>query len=392
MKRLAGYTAIVLATLAGLALLWQFRLVVLLFILSLFVAASIRPVVLRMHNRGLPRSISVLLVFAAGLVLLIVLFALAGGPLLAELQTLTNRLAIAYETNYTAWVDGTAVQQAIARQIVPPTVLYDTIGGPDGELMFEHLGGITLPVVSVLGGVVLILVMSIYWTIDQARFERLWLSLLPAGRRTTARDSWRAVETAVGSYLRSEITQGFLAGVALAIGYRLLGLDYPITLGLVGALVWFVPLLGSILITVPVFLVGLSQSLVIAMVAVAFTLAVLLVLELVVEPYLFNKRHYSSVLTLLLMLPLVDALGLLGFVAAPPLAAALQTLGGQIFQQRQARNTMAVQLSSVEERLQAVRASYGNGRQMTPEVESILERLEGLIKEARQVTRRSRLR
>lgn len=388
MKRLAGYTAIVLATLAGLALLWQFRLVVLLFILSLFVAAAIRPIVLRLNSRGLPRSVSVLLVFLLGFALLAVVFALAIGPMLAELQTLTNRLAIAYETSYTRWVDGTAVQQAIARQIVPPTVLYDTIGGPDGQLMFERLGGFTLPIVSAIGGVFLILVMSIYWTIDQARFERLWLSLLPAGRRTAARDSWRAIETAVGSYLRSEFAQGFLAGVALAIGYKLLGLDYPITLALVGALVWFVPLLGSILITVPVFLVGLSQGLVVALIAVVFTLAVLLVLELVVEPYLFNKRHYSSVLTLLLMLPLVDSLGVLGLVAAPPLAATLQTLGGQIFQQRQIRNT-AVQLSHVEERLQAVRAAYGNGREMTPEVENILERLEGLIEEARQVTQRA---
>jgi predicted PurR-regulated permease PerM len=45
MKRLAFYTAVIAATLALVILLWQFRSVVILLILSLVLTAALRPTV-----------------------------------------------------------------------------------------------------------------------------------------------------------------------------------------------------------------------------------------------------------------------------------------------------------------------------------------------------------
>ena len=54
MRRLAFSTALVLATLAGIAILWELRGAVLIFFLSLGTSAALRPVIEQLHRWGLP--------------------------------------------------------------------------------------------------------------------------------------------------------------------------------------------------------------------------------------------------------------------------------------------------------------------------------------------------
>ena len=65
--------------------------------------------------------------------------------------------------------------------------------------------------------------LSLYWTADRNRFERLWFSLLPAEQRIRTRLVWRKLESTVGAYLRSEIVQTVLAVLIFAVGYNLWG-------------------------------------------------------------------------------------------------------------------------------------------------------------------------
>ena len=58
MTQLAKTAALVVATLLGLAALWEFRHPVLIFLLSLIVAAAARAPVDYLAARGLPRSVA----------------------------------------------------------------------------------------------------------------------------------------------------------------------------------------------------------------------------------------------------------------------------------------------------------------------------------------------
>ena len=75
MTHLAKATALVVATLLGLAALWEFRGPALIFLLSLVVAAAAREPVDYLAGRGLPRSVAlagiyvVSMLVVAGLVL-----------------------------------------------------------------------------------------------------------------------------------------------------------------------------------------------------------------------------------------------------------------------------------------------------------------------------------
>ena len=110
----------------------------------------------------------------------------------------------------------------------------------------------------------------------------------------------------------------------------MLGLQYPVALALIGAIGWLIPWVGVLLAVIPALWVGLSSSLALGLLAAAFTIGVLCFLEFVVEPRLFNRRRFSSLLVVIVVLVLVDEYGLIGILLAPPLAAAIQILAGQL--------------------------------------------------------------
>ena len=69
MKQLARVTASVLLMIGLLLLLWQFSSAVLLFLLSLFIAATARPLANRLIARGLPRAAAHSVVYVFGVAL-----------------------------------------------------------------------------------------------------------------------------------------------------------------------------------------------------------------------------------------------------------------------------------------------------------------------------------
>jgi putative permease len=382
MKRLMGYAAVVMATLTAVVLMWQFRSVIGLFLFSLAVAAAVRPLVRRLMALGLPRSAAVSVTYLVGLVLLAAALLLAGRQLLSELQSLVDLIASSYERAYPEWQASSGIQKTLAGRLPSPETLYKTLtGGSLGERAL----GLSRGFAGLAGGVFVVLSLSLYWTVDQSRFERLWLSVLPVSGRAKARDIWRGMEMGVGIYLRSEVLQSLVALVLLGLGYWALGLEFPLTLALLGAIFWLVPIVGVLLTIPPVFMGGLAGGLGQGLAAVLFTVTVLWLLEFVVEPRFFDRRRYSPILTVLLMLVLIEDLGIVGLVIAPPLAAALQSLAAYLLNPAAPRPNQepAEQVAWLRERLAVVEAGRDeDGTADRPEIDSLVERLGRLIGQA----------
>lgn len=399
MKRLTLYALIVMATVTTVLFLWQFRLVVGLFILSLALASAARPPAARLTRRGLPLWLAILLTYLGGLAVAAGLLALLGPLAITEAQELASDALAAYENSWLAWTRGSDSQQAVAARLPPPQQLFEAIAGPQGELLTQRLFDLTIGVTTIVAALMVAVALSVYWTVDQARFERLWLSLLPASRRAQARLTWQTIEQGVGAYIRSEIGQSFVGVMLLFAGYWALGLPYPALLALFGGIAWLAPLVGVALTVVPVLIVGWLEGPWLAIAAVLYTVVILLVLELGIEPRLFNRRRYSSFLTVLTMLVLVEEFGILGLILAPPLAAAVQILGAHWLtaQKTTVLPDAATQLASLRERLTGIQATLRE--QAVPfepgapvkagasalEIDNVAERLEKLIIRAEQI-------
>lgn len=388
MKRLMGYTAVVLATLLVVQILWEFRLVVLLFTLSLFVAAALRPFVNQLTQWGLPRVAAQLLLYVVGIGALLLLLVLLADTLFMELNILANRIVIEYESVYRAWQEGSAWQQTAASWL-DASVPFLRVEEADLEQMLPAVVLLTQNVATAVGGVLLLLVLSIYWSADQYRFERLWLSLLPPRRRATARDSWRDIEHAVGSYLRSQGVQSILAVTFLGIGAALANLDFALLLALVGGLMAFVPLFGGLLTSVVALALGSFQSVPLGIGAGIYTFVLFLVLEFFVEPRLWPKaqERRSFLLTILLVLPLLEAVGFWGLLVAPPLAAALEVIIGQVYRSYVRQRGTAVHLDELDDRFQAmlIKVNEADYEELTPELKSLSQRLAQLLATSRDL-------
>ncbi len=390
MKRVAEFAALVLLTLTILLLLWQFREVVGLFVLSLAVAAALRPPIEYLARRRVPRGVAMALTYLALLAglggLIYVISIHVGG----ELQQGSNAFTSVYSQISTQWPEGGPLQQMIATRLPPIDQFYKALAASQAGAMAQTILGFTLSLFDALSKFALVLVLSIYWGADRVHFERLWLSVLPAGQRARARTIWRSLEKGVGAYIRSEVVQSVLAGLLLGLGFWAIGLDYPVSLALIGALMWLVPLVGGVLAVVPVVLAGLLSGPLPAAGAAAYAAAVFLMLELLVEPRIFHRRRFSAVLIIITMIALSYALGVVGLLLAPPLAAAIQILFVSLTAEPMPanRHEAGSQISSVHERLAQVRSllkTMEGGP--VPESASLVERLERLVEDADQVLR-----
>ncbi len=396
MKRLAWFTLIILATLTSAIVFWEFRVAVVLFGLSLAVAAAVRPLVDRLAARRVPRGLALLLAYALCVGGLIALVLILSGPLFANLQQLTKDLGNGYEQLKAQWPSGTALQQTLAKQLPAASDVSKAIIGPQGGAVLQAVLGLTMGSFDLLGQLLIVLVLSMYWSVDQEHFKRLWLSLLPFQARARAREVWQNIESGFGAYLRSQVVQTVLALILLGLGYQVLGLPYPVALALIAAIGWLIPWVGVLIAVMPAAWVGLSISPVLGLAAAALTIGVLAFLEFVVEPRLFKRERFSSLLAVIVLLVLADEYGFIGILVAPPLAAALQIVAGQIMRvtTRSILTATARPIDSappievLQTRLASVQARLAAQPEPAPELTNLVERLTQLIDQAVQAEQR----
>lgn len=388
MKRVAWVTFIVAAAIAVLMVLWQFRDAIWLLLFALVVAATIRPFADYFSARGMSRGLSLGLGYGVMLLALVGLLGVLGALALRDTQELLNALIIRYEAIRVAWPSGAAWQQAVADWLPPSADLSTAMTGGEGANVAQTIGGVTGSLATSLGYFVLVIMTSIYLAADQARFERMQLSFLPVRHRSTARTIWREVEDNVGAYTRSELFQGLIAAVLLSIGYTLLGLAYPVLFGLLGAVAWFIPILGFLLALIPVTIAALISGQLTTWIAIGFTVLLLLLLEGVMEPRVFNRGRFSGLFLILMLIVFVEQLGIAGLLIAPPIAVALQILFDRLMRERAA-------LSTTEEKsLTALRGQLAELATMmavqpeppTPRLQTMYDRLANLVAEAEQAT------
>jgi len=354
MNRIVRYTIIVLTTLTLLLLLWQFSISILLFLLSLAVAAALRPVINSITGRYVPKRL------ALGIVYFLLIAAIAGSlllvsqPFLSDLQTATDDLVAAYERAKVDWpLQGSLFQKTLAEQLPPSAEFYTALTSPGGVTVLEGVFGIAQNFLSTLGRIAIVIVLSLYWSADQFRFERLGLSLIPEENHPKALHVWRSVETGVGAYLRSETVQSMLAGVLLWLVYSMMGIHYPTLLATWGAFARLIPWFGAVIAVLPALLIGIGVSSTVGVLATIYTIAILLTLKLVIEPRFFLRSKYSPLLIVLFVIALAEAFGFIGVVLAPPLAVAVQILFQHLYQSPATTfsSELSEHLAEIKERL-----------------------------------------
>ena len=354
MKRVAIAAAISLATLTAAALLWRFRTAATLVVLSLAVAAAVRPFVDMLEPR-LGRTPALVVVYVSGLALAgVFAYQLSRGSL-AELDEAAERLGAAYERLRARPGGSGPLHRFVLGRLPPASALYRAIGAARPTQLLDEALGITRNLIDLAAQLVITVALSAYWSASRESFERLWLSLVPASSRPRARDVWRGVEEAVGARLRSELAQSALTALLVALVFRAARLPTPMLPALAAGLLRLVPFFGGLLAAGAAFVAGAEAGPAAGGLAAAFTITVVVTLDRGVGRRLFAVDRPSPTLTVLFAVVLVDAYGPLGLLLASTVAAAVETFLARLLATHPRRVGHATSLAGVRERLEGVR-------------------------------------
>ncbi|RPJ51715.1 MAG: AI-2E family transporter [Methanobacteriota archaeon] len=383
-KQLVVIGTAVMTTLLAVVVFWQFRIVVIYVLISLALAATVRPIVRSESRPNFVKRLLLILLYVVSIGISGLLIFLVGRLLIGDLQELAQKISTQSSWMLPPWLEGGFFQQALDRWLPTPDKLFEAITG-QRQMMLSAVLGFTQGVGGIVSALIVILFLSIYWSINQNHFERLWLSLLPSEQRKHARDIWRTLEHDLGAYIRSEIIQSLLAVLLLGLGYWLLGSPYPALLAVVGAVAWLVPVVGAALAVILPLLLGLLTGAELSIFTVLYTLVVLIALQVWVEPRLLRRKWDNPILTLVILLAMADAFGLLGIMVAPPLSVICQILWNLLVSDRLAPDT-AVQVSDLKERQARLWAAIKEMDELPPPlVISSMERLTSLLEKAEPI-------
>jgi len=383
-KRLLILGTAVMTTLLATVMLWQFRIVVIYVLISLALAATVGPIVRSKSRHSFVSRLSMILLYLVGIGVFGLLIFLVGRLLIGDLQQLAQTVSVQSTWVLPVRLEGGIFQQTLDRWLPTPDKLFEAITS-QRQLMLSAALSFTQGIGGIVSGLFIILFLSIYWSINQYHFERLWLSLLPSEQRTRAREIWRTLEHDLGAYIRSEIIQSLLAVLLLGVGYWVLGVPYPALLAVIGAVAWLVPVVGAALAVILPLLLGLLTGAQFSLFTVLYTLLVLIALQVWVEPRLYRHTRNNPILTLVILLALADAFGLLGIILAPPLSVACQTLWNLLTNDRMTPDTV-IQISDLKERQARLYVALDEieGPPL-PLIASSMERLANLLEKAEPI-------
>ena len=115
-KQLVLFGVAVMTTLLALVVLWQFRIVVIYVLISLTLAAALRPLFNRLVGRGLVVRIAWILLYLVVLGSFGFLLFLTSETAIKEIQQLAHTVSVQDKWVLPVWLEGSSFQQVLLAQ------------------------------------------------------------------------------------------------------------------------------------------------------------------------------------------------------------------------------------------------------------------------------------
>lgn len=198
-----------------------------------------------------------------------------------------------------------------------------TLNGQLGAVT-RYLFSFLSSTVAVLGGIILILFISIYVGAEPGMYKKGMLHLVPHAARPRTREVLTAIGMTLRRWLVSQLIAMVVIGVVTTITLKLLGVKAALSLGIIAGLLEFIPIAGPFLAAIPAVAMGFLDS---PEKALFVTIAYIAIQQLenhVLIPILMREGLDLPPLVTILGLGLMGIVfGFLGMLVAVPLLAAI---------------------------------------------------------------------
>jgi predicted PurR-regulated permease PerM len=307
--------------------------VLILIVVSLFLAAGLNPSVEWFQRRGMRRSFAVTMVTV--LVLCgVALFIWSIVPVITDQVTQIT-------DNAPGWLDqlqrNQKVQDLDERYDIIDKVREYVQDGNFGSSLFGGVLGFGLRLLGALANAFVIIVLTLYFLSSLNATKNALYRLAPASRRDRVSKLGDRVVASVGGYVAGAFVIAVCAGITSLIFLFIVGLgEYAVALAFVVMLLDVIPMIGATIGAVVVSAIGFATDVKIGIACVIFYVIYQQVENYIVYPRVMSRSvDIPAAATVIAALVGAALLGVVGALLAIPTAAAILLVVREVFIRRQ---------------------------------------------------------
>jgi predicted PurR-regulated permease PerM len=323
-----------------LVFLYLVRDLLLMIFVAIVIASGIDPLIDFFQKRRIPRSISLLVVYIFLLAVVTLIIYVLVPPIIDQVQQLVSILPQYFQV----------VSDYLGENFV-------SVGGELGNIeeltksLTGRFGDIATNLYSTIsnffGGIftlVIILVLSFYFTVEENNFKQFIKSITPTKHRPYLEDLVERIQRQIGLWLRGQLTLGLIVGILIFIGLTILDVKYALILALLAAIFEIVPYIGPIIAAIPAVFLAFTQSPVTGLLVIGLYLIVQQLENHIIVPKVMGKTVGLNPLVIILVILVGSKIaGIMGAILAVPIATALQVFLKDLFEIKDAREVAKLQ-------------------------------------------------
>ncbi|MBE8145885.1 AI-2E family transporter [Brevibacterium casei] len=292
--------------------------------LALFLALGLDPIIQWLVARKVSRTLAVILVVVAfiGVVGVVPLIAPAVisqiQQFIADLPQIVSRLQTTewvadLERRFTGAVDLDSIFASVSSWVSDPKNVLSLGGG---------VVSIGAGILSFITGVIIVVILTIYFAVTPPTIKSAMLSLVAASSRDTVDSVSEEITRSVGRYVLGQVSLGIINGVCSAIFLTIIGAPPPALLAFVAFLASLIPLIGPISGAIVI-----TASCLMVSPGLGIAAGIYYLVYMQIEAYLLSPRIMNAAVAVPGALVIIAAIaggtlgGVLGAVVAVPVAA-----------------------------------------------------------------------
>ncbi|MDY6310022.1 MAG: AI-2E family transporter [Cyanobacteriota bacterium] len=333
LKKLLNVKTIIFIILAVGLLLIAPKLMGLLLLLfaSYILAAALNPFVNKFEEKIKNRTwasilillLSILVIFA--LILPIIIVGIKEVQLLIAI--LPQKVSVLYK-----FLIGFKLYGHSVGDLMPTT---DSLISSSGDIAQGIVNGSINATVAVFQSIFVALALCMfvfYILVDKQYLKDKFIEFFPPAIKQKAANILHDITTKVGNYVRAQLLSMVAVGLMVALVAAILGIDYPILLGLISGICEIIPVLGPTIAVSVIVAIAFPLGVVKIILAIVGFLLVQNISNYMIRPFLFGKFMKLHPITILVALFVAEEfLGVWGVILSPAIAATVCVLVDELY-------------------------------------------------------------
>ncbi len=292
---------------------------------AMFAALGLDPLVRRLEDRGMQRGWAITVVYFAFALVLIAIIWLIVPTVISQIaqfiRDIRGMIGDFQRSDLFAWLSAQFGDQV-------PDLLADLQKFLTDPNNIAAIGGgvlsIGVTIGSTISGVIIIIVLSLYFLASLPEIKQAFYRLWPARLRPVTSELTEKITTSVGGYLGGMVVLAVFNALVAFLLYLFLNLPFPALMAVVAFSVTLIPLVGSVLFWAVGTVIALIAS---PLGGLVFAIVYLVYMQ--IEAYVLTPKVMNKAISVPGALVVIGALvggtlmGLLGALVAIPVTASI---------------------------------------------------------------------